>query len=197
MNSDPNISPKEAYEKAKEQKGKNNPKKSMDSAKLKLLGQRIFGIVFFVGVVIGVGWFAYTKMGVGHFDPTTTCITAESYHIHPHLTIKINGESQNIPTNIGSVPCHLPLHTHDNEGTIHVENAFQFDATLKQFFTIWKKTFNSQQIMDKMVDDTHELIMTVDGQPSSEYENLILKDKQDIVIEYREKAAQPANNETE
>ena len=51
--------------------------------------------------------------------------------------------------------------------------------------------------MDSMVDDTHEMIMTVDGQPSGEYENLILKDKQDIVIEYKEKIAQPTNNETQ
>src|SRR3989344_3931108 len=187
MNIDKNISPKEAYEKSKQQKDKNNPNSFTDPAKLKILGQRIFGVVFFVTVVIGAGWFFYNKMGVGHFDPTTTCITAETYHIHPHLTIKINGEEQSIPTNIGSIPCHLPLHTHDNDGVIHIENAFQFDATLSQFFAIWKKTFNSQQIMDYMVDDTHELIMTVDGQLSSEYENLILKDKQDIVIEYREK----------
>ena len=116
MDQNLNISPKETYERSKKQ----NTKSSMSPEKIKLLGQRIFGVVFFVAVVIGVGWFGYTKLGVGHFDPTTTCITAETYHIHPHLTIKINGEEQNIPANIGSVPCHLPLHTHDNDGVIHV-----------------------------------------------------------------------------
>lgn len=184
------ISPKELYEKSKQKRPKNNSAQSSNTQNLKLWGQRIFGIVFFITVIIGVGWFGYTKLGVGHFDPTTTCITAETYHVHPHLTIKINGEDQNIPANIGSIPCHLPLHTHDNDGVIHLENAFPFDATLGQFFTIWKKPFNSQQIMDYKINDTHELILTVDGQPSGEFENFILKDKQEIVIEYREKNVQ-------
>lgn len=181
------FSPKEQYEQTKKDHSRNKKQSSFDAATIKLLVQRVFSIVFFIAVIIGIGWFGVTKLGVGHFDPTSTCLTAETYHVHPHLKIIINGQEQTIPANTGGAPCFLPIHTHDSSGSIHVENAVQFDATLAEFFTIWKKTFTRDQILDSHVDATHEIVMTVDGQPSDAYENLILKDKQDIVIEYREK----------
>src|SRR5262245_29031219 len=50
-------------------------------------------------------------------------------HIHPHLTIMVNGQQQTIPALIGinvdgrgNPTSFLPLHTHDATGTIHVES---------------------------------------------------------------------------
>jgi hypothetical protein len=50
---------------------------------------------------------------------------------------------------------------------------------------VWGKTFTKDQILDNEVDATHELVMTVDGKPSQDFENLKLADKQDIIIEYK------------
>jgi hypothetical protein len=60
-------------------------------------------------------------------------------HFHPVLAVYVDGKKITVPANIGIDP-NLPptemagLHTHDDSGTIHVENA---DApTLGQFFDI-------------------------------------------------------------
>ncbi len=108
------------------------------------------------------------------------------FHIHPRLRIIINGVEQPIPTNTGiSFSCMHPLHTHDNTGTIHVESPEQKDFTLGDFFAVWDKKFSKDRLLDSVVDPQHEIVMSVDGQPSQEFENLVLKDKQQIVIEYK------------
>lgn len=123
------------------------------------------------------------------FDVSQACLRAENYHIHPHLTITINGESQVPPKGLGVVSptCIRPLHIHENDGIIHVEFDYPRDFTLGEFFRVWEKPFSKNQIFDYKVDDTHELTLTVDGQPSEEWENLIFKDQQKIVINYRTK----------
>lgn len=110
-------------------------------------------------------------------------------HIHPHLTIKINGEKQEIPTNIGiaGAICMAEIHTHDNTGKIHVESVFANKKfTLGQFFEVWGKSFSKNEVLGYKADNNHEVVLTVDGQKSEEFENLILKDLQEILIEYKE-----------
>ena len=61
-----------------------------------------------------------------------TCTTdmATEFHIHSILKIVINGENQAIPANIGVSPnCMMSLHTHDDNGTIHVESPEKRDFT--------------------------------------------------------------------
>src|SRR5947209_1562386 len=49
--------------------------------------------------------------------------TPIAMHIHPHLTILINGQDQVIPAGIGvEASGDLPMHTHDDSGTIHIES---------------------------------------------------------------------------
>lgn len=111
------------------------------------------------------------------------------YHWHPQLRIIANGAAVPIPANIGIelAGCHRVLHTHDATGVIHIElNVYQ-EFTLGDFMSVWKKPFSKAQILDYQADETHEVVMTVGGQPSLDYENLVLKDQQEIVIEYKEK----------
>lgn len=108
------------------------------------------------------------------------------YHYHVQLTIIIDGEQQPIPADIGiSESCMRPVHTHDEPGKIHIETEERRDATLGDFFQIWGRTFNSQQIFDSVVDEDDTLNMTVDGEPSNKYEKLVLYDDMEIVIEYK------------
>ncbi len=110
------------------------------------------------------------------------------YHIHPTLTITINGEEIVIPTHIGlNSGIMRPLHTHDTSGEIHVESPCKRDFTLGDFFDVWGQNFNSTCIMDSCSDADHTLTMYVNGIESTEYENLILKDKNEIEIVYAEK----------
>jgi hypothetical protein len=124
--------------------------------------------------------------------PLSRCVEhgGISMHIHPVLSVTVEGQKMTIPANIGVTPtCMSPVHTHDESGTLHLEYPTQHDFTLADFFTKWGQPFDSTQLMDKKVDDQHELIMTVDGQPSTEFEKLIMKDKQQISITYSTKTA--------
>jgi len=111
----------------------------------------------------------------------------DQYHIHPHLTIIINGQNVTIPEDIGiSLTCERVLHTHDDTGTIHVEPNYYQRFTLGDFFSVWGGPFSESQILNYVADQNHAIVMTVNGVPSSEYQNLVLEDKQQIVIEYKE-----------
>lgn len=105
-------------------------------------------------------------------------------HIHSHLHIFIDGEEQIIPANIGIAPNFMrPLHTHDLDNEIHMEGPCPRDFRIEEFFYVWGKEFNSQCIFDKCTDKG-ELKMSVNGIDNKEFENYVMKDGDDIVIDY-------------
>lgn len=67
----------------------------------------------------------------------------ETYHVHTHLSVFMNGEAFAIPNAVGMVElsptteCHYPLHTHNASGLIHVHAEAPTDFTLGEFFAIW------------------------------------------------------------
>ncbi len=111
----------------------------------------------------------------------------EGYHIHPHLRIVIDGKNVPVPANIGSGGCEKVMHTHDASGEIHIEPNFYQEFTLGQFFREWEQPLSAALLLDKTADASHEIIMTVDGKPDAEFGNLVLRDGQEIVLEYRPK----------
>ncbi len=111
---------------------------------------------------------------------------ATEFHIHPVLTIIIDGVTQIIPADIGITPtCMHSLHTHDADGTLHVESPIQKDFTLADFFAVWNKPFDQNHILDKATDPMHKITLTVNGVTVNTFENTILKDKDQIVISYK------------
>ncbi len=109
-------------------------------------------------------------------------------HVHPVLTIIVDGREEEVPANIGlGGSCDHALHTHDISGTLHVESQVQRDYTLQDFFKVWGQPIQRPG---------YTLTMTVDGKPSAEFGNLILKDKQQIVLEYKKEASQPLPSHT-
>jgi hypothetical protein len=131
-----------------------------------------------------------TESGRASRELVMSCTTdmATTFHIHPMLKVFINGEEQTILEDIGidAGNCMHPVHTHDATGKIHVESPVKKDFTLGDFFMVWDKTFNGNQILDSVADDTHRIRMTVNGADSTEYENLVLKDLDQIEIRYEE-----------
>lgn len=106
-------------------------------------------------------------------------------HIHPHLTIIIDGQKQTIPEGIGIGPGgDLPIHTHTADGTIHVESTRQLTFRLADFFTIWGQKFNKHSVLGHVAGHGQTIRMTVDGRPSHQFGNLPLQDGQQIVITY-------------
>lgn len=130
------------------------------------------------------------------------CLSSEqlAIHIHPWLTISIEGKNVTIPAAIGianpvlqngvagSGSCFEPMHTHDASGIIHIESATDINYTLGDFFQIWNVTygtvsfngtshpvvFNSTDILGYKVDATHKVVLFVDGKTNQQYGSLVL-----------------------
>ena len=115
----------------------------------------------------------------------TRAHTNESLHIHPTLNIEILGEERLIPSGIGEGNGrHRIIHTHDSSGALHIEPPYPKNITLENFFYIWGRTFNTTCILDKCIDDNHQLKVYVNEVESDLYENVILKDLDKIRIVY-------------
>lgn len=122
--------------------------------------------------------------------PGDVCVThtGGGMHIHPQVDIYIENEKVTIPATIGiTATCMRPVHTHDETGQIHIEFPQVRDFRLADFFSNWGQPFSKDQIMDKKVDDQHQLLMTVDGKTSEAFENLTMADHQRIEIRYEKK----------
>jgi hypothetical protein len=110
------------------------------------------GVPIPVGAALApAGW-----LTLGESRDGINCEPLESlaYHIHVHLTIYVNGVVRLIPYGIGIAPprsvastpdggfvtngsCFAWLHTHANDGVIHIESPKQKTYTLGDFFDIW------------------------------------------------------------
>ena len=108
-------------------------------------------------------------------------------HIHSELEIYINGVKQIIPANIGVSNLYMrPVHTHDISGEIHIEGPCKRDFVLGDFFKIWGKEFNSQCIFE-YCKDNGSMSVFVNGIENNEFENIVLRDHQEIRIDYNSK----------
>ena len=93
------------------------------------------------------------------------CNTSEQlvFHVHTHLTIFVDGHARQIPYGIGIVPprtvqqtpqgpfvtaggCFYWLHTHTEDGIIHIESPVQRSYTLGDFFAIWGQLLGPDQV---------------------------------------------------
>ncbi len=112
-------------------------------------------------------------------------------HWHPRLTIEINGETYPIPANIGIGQAHMPIHTHETDGILHMENnrPTKKTVTLGYFFEVWGKKLSKDCIFEYCTDKG-ELKMYVNGEENFESENYFMQDKDDIRIEYISKEKQ-------
>ncbi|HLG70253.1 MAG TPA: hypothetical protein VK009_07500 [Chloroflexota bacterium] len=92
------------------------------------------------------------------------CETTErvTYHVHAHLAVFVDGQPKAVPYGIGiAVPrqvqnstegpfvsaggCFYWLHTHTEDGIIHVEAPVPMDFTLGQFFDVWQQPLSDTQ----------------------------------------------------
>ena len=97
-------------------------------------------------------------------------------HIHPELKIFVDGVEEALPAEIGlTLTQHRAIHTHETDGVIHIEAQDTREYTLGNFMSVWEKA---------IARDGYDVLMLVDESPSTEYENLVLRDGQKIVLKY-------------
>ena len=109
------------------------------------------------------------RVGVNHWpdrDPTTgargepvdgiPCYPGNdppsTYHVHSHLSIFLDKQALAIPEDIGVVKltptstCVYSLHTHNHSGKVHVEGPAPDRFTLGQFFHIWGRPLQPDNV---------------------------------------------------
>jgi hypothetical protein len=93
------------------------------------------------------------------------CQTGEqvAYHIHAHVAVYSSGALRAVPRGVGITPptneqnsaqgpfiasggCFYWLHTHTQDGIIHIESPTQKTYTLGNFFDIWQQPLSSTQV---------------------------------------------------
>jgi hypothetical protein len=153
----------------------------------------VTGVVLGCVLILG-GILYYSTKNTLNYETMTarevalTCTTdmATQYHIHPELTIIAEGKPILIPADVGITNgCMNSLHTHTPDGVLHVESPVQKDFVLGDFFAVWKKDFNRNQILDFKTDSTHAITVTVNGVPVDTFENTPFRDLDKIVITYK------------
>jgi hypothetical protein len=94
-----------------------------------------------------------------------SCDALEStvVHIHVHLAIFVNGQEEQIPFGIGigqpwsvsdsdegpfvdNGTCFYWIHTHTEDGIVHIESPIRRRFSLGDFFAIWQMTLNENQV---------------------------------------------------
>ena len=124
-----------------------------------------------------------TGMAIGGIE----CNRSEqlNYHIHSGLDVFVNGVQQQVPSNIGilsSPSCLYWLHTHSEDGIIHVEAPGTREFTLGQFLDIWQQT-NSTGFFDSVTD--MPVTAYVDGQRfEGDYRTIPLESLRSVVLAY-------------
>ena len=166
---------------------KQNPKNKLGKSNKKIKGFVIAGAL--VALAVGVSLvIATSKLPVSNLS-TSNLVPHDAMgmmHIHPHLTLMIDGKAAVVPAQIGIDPSiwnfhaldsygmkgMAPLHTHTDDGIIHVESYKDQDYTLGEFLAIWS-----------MPLDDYKVKVTVDGNPVSDYANHVFKDGEKIILE--------------
>lgn len=89
-----------------------------------------------------------------------------TFHVHSHLNIRFGGELQPIPADIGILgSCLYWLHTHSNQGVIHVEAPAEVAYTLGQFFDVWGTRLGTTHVVERTVTVGESIYVFVDRQP--------------------------------
>lgn len=134
-------------------------------------------------VIFGLG--LYFAVAPSLAPPPIPCSSGETrIHVHPYLSISIEGTPVTVPAAIGYLnrcPSGLEeMHAHDASGIIHIELS-QTDShanfTLADFFRVWSAIyptvsingtshpveFTNTNIFGFSTDATHKVVVLVDG----------------------------------
>lgn len=119
--------------------------------------------------------------------PEDQIVARNGLHWHPKLSILIKGQKQNIPKDIGIGAIHQSIHTHEDDGIIHMEMqgvVTKDDTKLGNFFRIWGKKFSSSQIFEFKNSSDSAVKMLVNGKTNEDFGNYQMHDGDEIEIRY-------------
>ena len=156
-------------------------------------------------VLVALAYLVYSSLVPGNASANTNAANDRNYyvenfnlrshtgslalHIHPHLEIEVNGLPYPVPANIGiSAAGMRALHTHETDGTIHIETPVPIQFQLVDFFTVWSRQLSNECVLDYCADEDSELVAFVNGEQfHGDITTIPLKDKDQIKLVYRAK----------
>jgi hypothetical protein len=130
------------------------------------------------------------------------------YHIHAHLDVFVNGRAVTVPAALGievkdpgvkkfedpgepieyggiercDEPCIAALHTHGEDGVVHIEAPKRADYRLGQFFELWNVRL-SQRCVGGYCSPRSPIAVFVDGRRlRTDPADLVFEDGQEIAI---------------
>lgn len=140
------------------------------------------------GAILVLGILVYFVVSSEEPSKEDEVISRNGIHFHPHLSLVIQGEAMEIPTNIGlEGPKHNPVHTHQTDGIIHLEYSgvvTQKDTKLFKFFEIWGKRFDKECILEYCNGPDGTVKMFVNGEENKEFGDYHMKDTDKIEIRF-------------
>lgn len=108
-------------------------------------------------------------------------------HVHSHLQIFNRGRAVSVPADIGIMQvagCLYWLHTHSDDGIIHIEAPVSRTFTLGQFFDIWGEELSRSTAGDVHAPHGRTLRVTVNGKLwTKDPRSIPLRDREEIVIQ--------------
>jgi hypothetical protein len=117
-----------------------------------------------------------------------------AYHIHAHLTIYINGKQVAIPQGIGIASdqsCLYWLHTHANNGVLHIEAPRKVSPTLGNFLDVWGQSFRQSGFQNELASSA-DWTVYIDGKKvTSDFNKLVLQPHMVITIAYNSPGITP------
>ncbi len=102
-------------------------------------------------------------------------MSASGIHWHVKLNIKVRGNKQTIPTDIGF-----------GIGPGYRANP-TFDTTMGElgdFFKVWRQPFTATELLGYRTGAGGHVSMTVNGKSNTSYDRYLIRDGDEIVIRY-------------
>ncbi|MEX1027968.1 MAG: hypothetical protein WD049_08185 [Candidatus Paceibacterota bacterium] len=145
------------------------------------------GVIVVGLAALAIGFFVWGAVSGGTVrtwaDTNVQCLPNGhanlAVHIHPTLTLLVDGQEEMIPGNIGvNQGCMAEVHTHDTTGQLHVETVLASrlsELTLADFFTVWGQGLER---------DGYVLTARVDGEIVDDPAGISFEDRQQIELAY-------------
>lgn len=131
-------------------------------------------------------WPANTALLGERLDALGLPPAGETQHVHANLRIFVRGQPVTVPVDIGlDADTPASLHTHEEDGTIHVESADVRDFTLGEFFDVWGVRLSDSCIGGDCAQGGEALQAFVGGQEvTGDPREIVLDDETVIVLTY-------------
>jgi hypothetical protein len=111
-------------------------------------------------------------------------LPAEGSAMHEHADIQVfvHGERETIPVDVGVADTGESLHTHTDDGVVHIESSQVREFTLGEFFDVWGVRLSSTCLGGYCVSGADELLVFKDGERVNGPIRQVVLDDQSVIV---------------